>query len=62
MGVSWHARFFDVLGRDNESFGSHGLSEKELANQRQRPATENLDVEDFLDLLSNDQRLRSHSL
>ena len=62
VGRQLARKVLDVLGMDNESLGSHGLSEKELAHQRQRPATENLDVEDFLDLLSNDQRLRSHSL
>ena len=62
VGRQLARKVLDVLGRDSESLQSHGLSERELEPGRQRPATENLDVEDFLDLLSNDQRLRSHAL
>ena len=60
VGRQLARKVLDVLGRDNESLGSHGLSERELEPERQRPATENLDAEDFLDLLTNDQRLRSY--
>ena len=55
VGRQLARKVLDVLGRDNESLGSHGLSESELEPERQRPATENLDAEDFLDLLVNDQ-------
>ena len=60
VGRQLARKVLDVLGRDNESLGSHGLSESELEPERQRPATENLDAEDFLDLLVNDQRLRNY--
>ena len=60
VGRQLARKVLDVLGRDNESLGSHGLSERELEPERQRPATENLDAEDFLDLLVNDQRLRNY--
>ena len=48
----------DALGREDEALAPHQLSENELDPDRQRPATEGLDVEDFLDLLTNDDRLR----
>jgi hypothetical protein len=62
VGRQLARKVLDILGRENEALAPHGLSEKEVDRHRQRPATENLDVEDFLDLLSNDQRLRSHAL
>ena len=60
VGRQLARKVLDVVGRDNESLGSHGLSERELEPKRQRPATQNLDVDDFLDLLVNDQRLRNY--
>ena len=60
VGRQLARKVLDVVGRDNESLGSHGLSERELEPKRQRPATQNLDVDDFLDLLVNDQRLRHY--
>lgn len=48
----------DALGREEEALAPHQLSEKDLDPERQRPATEGLDVKDFLDLLTNDERLR----
>ena len=62
VGRQLARKVLDVLGRENETLAPHGLTQKELDPQRQRPATQNLDMEDFLDLLSNDKRLRSHSL
>ena len=60
VGRQLARKVLDVVGRDNESLGSHGLSERELEPKRQRPATQNLDVDDFLDLMVNDQRLRNY--
>lgn len=48
----------DVLGRNDEALSSHVLSENDLDPNRQRAATEGLDVSDFVDLLTNDERLR----
>ena len=62
VGRQLARKVLDVLGRENETLAPHDLTQKELDPQRQRPATQNLDMEDFLDLLSNDKRLRSHSL
>ena len=62
VGRQLARKVLDVLGRENETLAPHGLTQKELDPQRQRSATQNLDMEDFLDLLSNDKRLRSHSL
>ena len=62
VGRQLARKVLDVLGRENETLAPHGLTQKELDPQRQRPATQNLDMEDFLDLLSKDKRLRSHSL
>ena len=61
VGRQLARKVLDVLERENEALAPHGLSEKELDRQRQRPATQNSDLEDFLDLLSNDKRLRSYS-
>ena len=60
VGRQLARKVLDVLGREHEALAPHGLSYKELDPKRQRPATQNLDVEDFLDLLSNDKRLRSY--
>jgi hypothetical protein len=48
----------DILGREGEALAPHQLSENDLDPERQRPATAGLDVNDFLDLLTNDERLR----
>ena len=48
----------DILGREGEALAPHQLSENDLDPERQRPATAGLDVNDFLDLLTNDGRLR----
>lgn len=48
----------DVLGRKDEELNPHGLSENDLDPNRQRSATEGLDVSDFVDLLTSDERLR----
>jgi hypothetical protein len=51
----------DVLGREGEALTSPELSSQDLAPQRQRPNTKGMDVKDFVDLLANDQRLRSYN-
>lgn len=51
----------DVLGRDGESLSPHTLSDRDLDPDRQRPATKGMDVKDFVDLLTNDTRLRRHN-
>ena len=54
-------RVLDVLGRESEALNPHGLSDSELDSTRQRPATQGLDGEDLVDLLSNDSRMRAYN-
>ncbi|MFT5496180.1 MAG: hypothetical protein ACI9TH_001578 [Kiritimatiellia bacterium] len=51
----------DQLGRKDEALSPHSLTEHDLKPERQRAATKGMDVEDFLDLLSNDERLRKNN-
>lgn len=50
----------DMLGRENESLHPADIPERDLTPERQRPATKGMDVDDFLDLLANDERLRAY--
>lgn len=54
-------KVLDVLGREDEALGPHSLTEKDLNPDRQRPATRGIDVEDFIDLLTSDARLRKYN-
>lgn len=53
-------RVLDVLGRNEEALSPHGLTENDLNPDRQRPATKAMDAADFVDLLTNDERLRKY--
>ena len=54
-------KVLDVLGRKDEALAPHALTENDLNPQRQRAATRGLDVEDFLELLTSDERLRKYN-
>ncbi len=54
-------RVLDVLGRSDEALSPHGLTENDLNPERQRPATKGMDAADFVDLLTNDKRLRMYN-
>jgi hypothetical protein len=47
----------DVLGRPNESLSPHSLDANALNPDRQRAATKGMEVDDLVDLLTNDNRL-----
>ena len=51
----------DKLGRAGEMLSPHSLSDHDLDPDRQRAATRGMDVEDFLDLLNSDKRLRKYN-
>lgn len=51
----------DVLNRESEALTPADIPERDLTPERQRPATKGMNVADFLDLLSNDERLRSYN-
>lgn len=54
-------KVLDVLGRKDEPLAPHALTENDLNPERQRAATKGLDVKDFVDLLTNDARLRKYN-
>jgi hypothetical protein len=51
----------DVLGRRGESLTPSVVSERDLAANRQRPSTQDMDVADFRDLLDSNTRLRKYN-
>ncbi len=60
VGRQLARKVLDVLGRTDEALHPHGISKEQLAPERQRGATKNIDAEDFLDLLESDSRLRKY--
>ena len=50
----------DFSGRDDEALSPHLLSDNDLDPDRQRAATKGMDVADFVDLLTRDERLRKY--
>lgn len=54
-------KVLDVLGREDEALAPHSLNENDLNPDRQRPATQGADVENFVDLLQSDARLRQYN-
>ena len=60
VGRQLARKVLDVLGRTGETLSPHGLGDNELDPNRQRPATRDMEVQDFIDLLTNDQRLRKY--
>ncbi|MEJ6719006.1 MAG: SGNH/GDSL hydrolase family protein [Akkermansiaceae bacterium] len=49
----------DSLGREKEPLSPHNLSDRDLT--RKRPATSGMNPTDFVDLLTNNSRLRKHN-
>ena len=62
VGRQLARKVLDILGREEEALGPHGLGENELDPRRQRASTSGMDVADFIELLSSDQRLRKYNL
>ena len=60
VGRQLARKVLDALGRAGETLSPHGLGDNELDPNRQRPATRDMEVQDFIDLLTNDQRLRKY--
>jgi hypothetical protein len=54
-------KVLDLLGHENEALNAPGLSPNELDPSRQRAATQGLDVEDFISLLTSADRLRKYN-
>jgi len=54
-------KVLDVLGRKDEALNPHALTKNDLNPERQRAATKGLDVEDFVELLTSDERLRKYN-
>ena len=54
-------KVLDVLGQQNEKLSPHSLNANDLNPDRQRASTEGMDVEDLVDLLTNDARLRKYN-
>jgi len=50
----------DVLNRRDEKLSRHSLTENDLNPDRQRADTKGLDVDDLVDLLNSDARLRKY--
>jgi len=61
VGRQLARKVLDVLGRSDEALSPHSLTANDLDPNRQRAATEGMDVEDLLDLLNNDERLRKYN-
>ncbi|MGB0578472.1 MAG: SGNH/GDSL hydrolase family protein [Limisphaerales bacterium] len=61
VGRQLARRVLDLLGRKDEALGPHSLNVNDLNPDRQRPATKGMDVKDFVDLLTNDFRLRKYN-
>ena len=60
VGRQLARKVLDVLGRSEEALSPHDQEYNNLDPKRQRPANQGMDVEDFIDLLTNDQRLRQY--
>jgi hypothetical protein len=54
-------KVLDVSGREGEALSPHLLNENDLNPDRQRAATKGMDADDFVDLLTSDDRLRSYN-
>jgi hypothetical protein len=54
-------KVLDVLGRQEEKLSPHSLTDHDLNPDRQRAATKGLDVDDLVDLLNSDARLRKYN-
>jgi hypothetical protein len=54
-------KVLDVHGRQTEKLSPHSLNANDLNPDRQRASTEGMDVEDLVDLLTNDARLRKYN-
>ncbi|MDA7864975.1 SGNH/GDSL hydrolase family protein [bacterium] len=54
-------RVLDMLGQEKTPLEASSLSANDLDPDRQRPATKGLDVEDFIDLLNRNERLRRYN-
>ena len=51
-------RVLDILGQEETALATSSLSDRELDPDRQRPATKGMDVEDLIELLNENERLR----
>jgi len=60
VGRQLARKVLDVLGRKSEKLAPHGINKGRLSPKNQRPATKKIKPSDFLDLLSNDERLRKY--
>jgi hypothetical protein len=60
VGRQLARKVLDVLGRSEEALSPHDQEYNNLDPKRQRPANQGMDVEDFIDLLTDDQRLRQY--
>ena len=54
-------RVLDILGQEETPLTASPLTADQLDPDRQRPATKGLDVDDLIDLLNNDERLRNYN-
>lgn len=54
-------RVLDILGYEEAALAASSLTAKDLDPDRQRPATTGMDVDDLIDLLNNDERLRKYN-
>jgi hypothetical protein len=61
VGRQLARKVLDVLGREQESLSPHSLNENDLHPDRQRASTRGLDVDDYIDLLANEARLRAYN-
>ena len=60
VGRQLARKVLDILGRWEEELSPFDQEYNNLDPKRQRPANQGMDVEDFIDLLTNDQRLRQY--
>ncbi len=61
VGRQLARKVLDVLGRKDEALSPHCLTANDLHPDRQRASTKRMDVKDFVDLLTNDARLRKYN-
>jgi hypothetical protein len=54
-------RVLDILGQEETALATSSLSDRELDPDRQRPATKGMDVEDLIELLNENERLRRYN-
>ena len=60
VGRQLARKVLDILGRWEEELSPFDQEYNNLDPKRQRPANQGMDVDDFIDLLTNDQRLRQY--